>query len=69
MMREARLTREGETIDSGEFADPEAIASHFEIPGERLDQLRDICQWADEQGCAQGMDLSGNESLTVEPAE
>lgn len=69
MIREARLTREDETIESGEFADPEAITSHFGIPGERLDQVRQICEWADEQGCAQGMDLSGNESLMVEPAE
>lgn len=68
-MREAKLTREDETTDSGEFADAEAIASHFGLPKERLDDIRQICRWADEQACAQGIDVSSNESLIVEPAE
>lgn len=67
MAREVRLMREGDEIESGEFED-DAIAEHFGLttPRER-GAIKQVCEWADELGCAQGFATDEVASLVVEP--
>jgi hypothetical protein len=65
---EVRLMREGEEIETVNLDQPEEIAEHFGIP-DRAGAVKQVCQWADEQGCAQGMALDEVSSLVVEPRE
>lgn len=68
-MREVRLMREGQEVEAGEFASDEVIADHFgtTTPRER-GAIKQICEWADEQGCDQGFATDDVSSLVVSPA-
>jgi len=60
---EARLMQEGEEIDVVE-ATPEGIASYYGLDTDRVAQL---CQWADEEACAQGIATGPASSVVIEP--
>lgn len=66
-MREVRLMREGYEVETGEFEDA-TIPEHFGLTTPReKGAIQQVCEWADEQGCAQDFATDEVSSLVVEP--
>lgn len=66
---EARLMRNGEEIEVLEGT-PAEIATHFGLTAEREQgAIAQVCEWADEEVCAQGYAIGSVESIVIEPSE
>lgn len=64
MSYEVELENEGEVIRSAELDTPKEIAEHFDLEDKEA-QIAEVCRWADEMGCAQGLATGPAESLII----